>query len=183
MRYICPECGNEIPEDQVFCYSCGRKRDNTIRLDEKGNFVQSEEDRCASCDGEMQPDDPFCRSCSQPISRTQLAAFKPKMTKNGWIGLSLALIPGALGFVPIEIFGIWMFGIYGLGHFYFKKWKRGVMFLMITGMLFYLKNISPNSSLIMTLMVMMMVVFIFVLQAAEVFVLAHMPAKTKEGPK
>jgi len=181
MRYICPECGDEIPEDRFFCYSCGRKRDNTITLDDKGNFIHSEKNKCASCGAEMQPGDLFCRNCSVPLSRTQTVAFRPKMVKHGWIGLLLAVIPGALGLMP-DLFGITFYSIFGLGHLYFKKWKRAGLYFLTTAMFAYIKYTGFGDSFLTTLIFVITTGFIFFLQAMEVFVLAYMPSKTeREG--
>ncbi|MCL2032520.1 MAG: zinc-ribbon domain-containing protein [Methanomassiliicoccaceae archaeon] len=178
MRYICPECGSEIPEDSEFCHSCGRKKDNTIRLDQAGNFIPPETDICASCGAKMSPDDMFCRSCGQPLSRTQMVVFRPRMVKYGWVGLILALVPGVLGFMP-DVFGTGLYSIYGLGHLYFKKWKRGAIFLMISVFMFFIKS-GMDESLLMTLMFVITSLFVYFMQAMEVVVLAFMPPKTAE---
>jgi len=173
MRYICPECGSEIPEDLEFCYSCGRKRDNTIRLDQSGNFIQPEENKCASCGTEMLSDDLFCPNCGERRSKMQLAAFRPKMVKYGWIGLILALVPGALGFIP------GLPGIYGLGHLYFKKWTRGAVFLLFSVFLFYARTTS-DTSIWTSLFFQITAIVIYLFQVMEVFVLAYTPPKAPE---
>lgn len=171
MRYICPECGNEIPEDSGFCYSCGRKKDNTIRLDQSGRFIPPEENKCTSCGGEMAQGDLFCPACGEPRSKTQMAAFRPKMIKYGWIGIVLALIPGTLGFVTL------LPCIFGLGHFYFKKWTKGATFMLLSAGLFYI-TIQLEMSFWENFLFQIVVIFFFLLQAMEVFVLAFMPPKT-----
>jgi len=177
MKYICPECGSEIPEDAEFCYICGRKKDNTIRLDQSGHFIQPEENKCASCGAEMLPDDLFCPNCGEPISKTQLAAFRPKMVKYGWVGLALALIAGALGFVPGAIgFLPTLPSIFGLGHLYFKKWARGVIFLLFSAFFYYLR-ITTEMNIWISIFFQVIAIFIYLLQAMEVFVLAFMPPK------
>jgi DNA-directed RNA polymerase subunit RPC12/RpoP len=181
MRYVCPQCGKEIPEDSDFCYGCGRKKDNSIRLDQSGRFVPPEENKCAACGAEMQRDDLFCPNCGERASRTQMVMFRPKMVKYGWIGLALALIPGALGFgfIPV-INGIEMISIFGLGHFYFKKWKRGGMFLLFTAFFFYIKYIGDDSSFAISLILTITMMFVYILQLMEVFVLAFIPPKKAE---
>jgi len=176
MKYICPECGSEIPEDSEFCYTCGRKRDNTIRLDQSGHFVPPEENRCASCGTEMSPDDLFCPSCGELRSKIQMIAFRPQMVKYGWIGIALAIIPGALGFIPGLIGGI---TILGLGHFYFKKWSRGITYIFLSLVITYVK-ITTGMSVWTNLVFEIAIVFFYLLQAMEVFVLAFMPPKTAE---
>jgi len=185
MRYICPECGSEIPEDLEFCYSCGRKKDNTIRLDQGGHFVQPEENKCASCGAEMLSNDLFCPNCGERRSKTQLSAFRPKMTKYGWIGLSLALIPGALGFIPISIGVIPALpGIFGLGHLFFKKWPRGALFLLFSIFFYYIRitsdMVSTETNVWMAIFFQLGIIFIYLLQTMETFVLAYTPPKTPE---
>jgi predicted RNA-binding Zn-ribbon protein involved in translation (DUF1610 family) len=170
--YICPECGSEIPADSDFCHYCGRKRDNTIRLDEKGNVIQTAENRCSSCGSEMSQGDIFCPNCGEPVSRTQMKAFRPKMIKYGWIGLALALIPGALGFLP------GLFSIYGLGHFYFKKWTRGAVYIILSLAIFYSNYHGMDTTIWTRLIFVTISVFIYIMQAMEVLVLAYLPPKT-----
>ncbi|MDR0309915.1 MAG: zinc ribbon domain-containing protein [Candidatus Methanoplasma sp.] len=171
MRYICPECGGEIPEDNDFCFQCGRTRDNTIRLDESGNFIQPEKNMCASCGAELSSDDLFCPACGEARSRIQMAAFKPQMVKYGWIGLALAFIPGALGFVP------GFAGIFGLGHLYFRKWGRGVLYLSVSAFIFYIRYINDDTSLIQDILYITVTAFFYIIQGMEVLVLAYMPPK------
>ncbi|MCL1811450.1 MAG: zinc ribbon domain-containing protein [Methanomassiliicoccaceae archaeon] len=174
MRYICPECGADIPEEQDFCYSCGRKKDNTIRLDESGRFVPPETDKCASCGAEMKKDDLFCPDCGERRALAQMAVFRPQLIKYGWIGVLLAFIPGALGFLP------GLFSIFGLGHLYFRKWTRGGMFLLLSVFMIYIKFSNMEMNLTMSIIFSITSVFIYLLQAMEVLVLAFMPPKTAE---
>jgi len=173
MRYICPECGSDIPEDSEFCYKCGRKKDNIIRLDQSGHFVQPEEDKCESCGADMAKDEIFCQKFGQPRSRTLMTAFQPKLIKYGWIGLALALIPGAFGFIP------GLYSIYGLGHLYFKRWSRGAVYLLFTVFFFYMKY-TTTMDVWTNLLFEILSIFIYILQAMEVLVLAFMPPKSAE---
>ncbi|MDR2698711.1 MAG: zinc ribbon domain-containing protein [Candidatus Methanoplasma sp.] len=178
MRYICPECGGEIPEDLDFCHLCGRKRDNTIRLDQSGRFIPPEENECASCGTAMQPDDIFCPSCGEQRSKTQTAAFRPKLAKYAWIGIVLAFIPGALWFVPIP----GLFSVFGLGHLYFRRWSRAAGFLLISAFLFYanIELVGAEPSLLTDIIFWIITLFFFFVQAMEALVLAFMPSKTSE---
>jgi len=178
MRYICPECGGEIPEDLDFCQFCGRKKDNTIRLDQSGRFVPPDKNQCASCGTEMQPGDLFCPSCGKPISKTQMAAFRPKLAKHAWIGIALAFIPGALGLVPIP----GLFSIFGLGHLFFRKWPRAIMFFILSALVFLLHHNygGGEASFLTELLIVIITVFFYLIQAMEALVLAFMPSKTAE---
>ena len=176
MRYICPECGGEIPEDLDFCHFCGRKKDDTIRLDQAGRFIPPDKNKCASCGAEMQQNDLYCPNCGEQISKAQLAAFRPKMAKYAWIGIALAFIPGALGLVP------GLFSIFGLGHLYFRKWSRAAMFFILTALLFLLKTNygGAEASFWTDLILVIITLFIYLIQAMEAIVLAFMPSKTAE---
>lgn len=167
MKYICPECGNEIPEGSEFCHTCGRKKDDTIRLDDSGNFVPPDESSCSSCGGKIEPNDLFCQHCGAPTQRTQMLTFRPKMRKYGWIGILLAAIPGA-------------FGLFGLGHIYFKKWLRGIMFLVISPIILYIRFGGVELSTFTEIIFILLFGFLFVMQAAEALVLAFIPPKTTE---
>jgi predicted RNA-binding Zn-ribbon protein involved in translation (DUF1610 family) len=182
MRYICPECGSDILEGSDFCYSCGRKRDNSIRLDQSGHFVPPEMEKCASCGSDVQKGDLFCPNCGKPRTKAQMGTFRPKMVKNGMVGLLLAFIPGALGFLPIGAIGPLpgLFSIFGLGHLYFKKWTRGGMFLLMTAVMFFFRFREVDTSLTMNIIFTITSIFIYLLQAMEVLVLAYMPQKTEE---
>lgn len=167
MIHICPECGNEIPEDSEFCYICGRKKDNTLRIDDSGKVVPPGEDVCQACGNELMPDDLFCKHCKQPTQRMRGLTFKPKMRKYGWIGILLAAIPG-------------LFGVFGLGHIYFRRWGRAALFLIITPLAMHMLYTGLPDPLFMKITYILMFGFIYVLQAAETFVLAHIPPKTAE---
>ncbi|AIZ56356.1 double zinc ribbon [Candidatus Methanoplasma termitum] len=182
MNYICPECGSDIPEESEFCYRCGRKRDNTIRVDPAGHFVEPEKNKCTACGAEMSPNDLICQKCGEPRSRIQMATFRPKMVKNGWIGIALAVIGGILVFLPIGPIGplSGMFSIFGLGHFYFKKWKRGAWFLLITALMFFIMYTEPEMTTLMHFLFFTASVFFFLMQTMEVVMLAFTPPKTTE---
>ena len=182
MIYICPECGSEIPEEYDFCYHCGRKKDNTIRTDRSGHFIEPEKNKCSTCGAEMSPNDPICPKCSEPRSRTQMTAFRPKLVKNGWIGIMLAVIGGILVFLPFGPIGplSGMFSIYGLGHFYFKKWKRGIWFLLITAMMFFVRFTGSEMTLLMHFLFITASIFFFLMQMMEVIMMAFTPPKTTE---
>ena len=193
MMYICPECGSEIPEDMAFCSYCGRKKDNTIRLDQAGHFVQPGANICSSCGSEMLPEDLFCPNCGERRSQTQLATFRPKMVGYGWVGLVLAIVPGVLGFIPdfngvfTTLFGISMLpSIYGLGHLYFKRWGRGAMFIVFSAFLFYVRFTSEgtlDTNLWQAVFFQFISIFIFMLQTMEVFVQAYTPPKAPKTPE
>jgi len=183
MNYICPECGRDIPEESDFCYHCGRKKDNTIRLDRSGHFIPPETERCTSCGGEIPLSAPLCPKCGAPRSKTQMALFRPQMAKNGWIGLVLAAVGGMLVFIPVGPIGPLpgLFSIFGLGHLYFRKWKRGALFLMLSVLMLFARIFQTGEpSMTIQILFVLITGFIFVVQFMEALVLAFMPPKTVE---
>ncbi|MCL2318138.1 MAG: zinc ribbon domain-containing protein [Methanomassiliicoccaceae archaeon] len=183
MKYICPECGSDIPEESDFCYHCGRKRDNTIRLDQSGHFIPPVTERCRSCGAEIPVDAWTCPKCNEPRTRKQLSEFKPKMVKNGWIGIVLAAIGGILVFIPVGPIGPLpgLFSIFGLGHIYFKKWKRAGWFLILSVFMLFIRVYQTGvDSFFSHVLFILITGFIFMMQIMEVFVLSYMPPKTAE---
>lgn len=150
-----------------FCASCGRKRDDTIRLDDAGKFVPEDDGHCTTCGKDIAPNDLFCQHCGAPITKVQMATFRPKMVKYGWIGIALALIPG-------------FFNIYGLGHLYFKRWTRAAMFLLMSAFMLYVKYGGVELTVWTNLIFGIVSIAIYLMQAMEVLVLAFMPPKTTE---
>ncbi len=161
MKVICPECGNEIPEDSDFCYHCGRSSKDAIKIGDEGNVIQGN-NICKRCGSEVKPTDMFCQNCGFPVTQDQVTVlFKPKMVKNGWIGILLALIPGFIS-------------IFGLGHLWFRRYKRAVMYIAISIPMVYFSYFADITSYLSTL-VFLASIFIYLLQAMEVLMLAYMP--------
>jgi predicted nucleic acid-binding Zn ribbon protein len=121
MRSICSQCGAEIPADSDFCYRCGELKSKSLRVDDAGYFV---EDTCPHCGAKLQGNESFCGACGGPINQYN-GELRPNLDKNSTIALLLALIPG-------------FFNIFGLGHLFLKQWYRGIMFLVISGILWYI---------------------------------------------
>lgn len=149
MRMICSECGNEIPEGSDFCYHCGRGAKDAVIID-AGNT----EGKCSMCGNDLVEGGSFCRRCGAPSGIAFQAAVRPRMVKNAWIGLLLALVPG-------------FFDIYGLGHFFHRKWRRGLLYLMASVPLFYLTHVAKTDPMVGT-MVFMISLFMYFVQTMEV---------------
>ncbi len=121
MIYICSQCGSQIPDDSDFCYTCGCMKSKALKMDDNGLVSEGV---CHSCGAEVSPGDAFCGSCGAAL--VQLPP-RVKVKKYGQVALLLAVLPG-------------MFFIFGLGHFVLKSWSRGLMFLAMSAILWY---ISP----------------------------------------
>ena len=178
MKYICLDCGNEIPEDSDFCYVCGKKKTSATVMNESVRFhppmSSPTANKCASCGADLMQEDAFCPNCGVRASRPQMISLNFKLVKYGWIGILLAIIPGVIGFYP------GLFPVFGLGHFYFKKWKRGVIFLLLSAMIAFAKLGYLQGSMLTDIIILVASVFIFLQQSMEVVVLAFMPPKPSE---
>ncbi len=151
--YICSECGHEIPQDSDFCYQCGSLKSKALRFD-MGDSVQSEEVKhpCSNCGKSNAQDAKFCKHCGIEIdssespeptaSHYQSGASPysrpggpygspygypqmPVLRKNGGLAMALGLIFG-------------FFGIYGIGHLVLKRWSRGLMYMAMSAVNWYI---------------------------------------------
>lgn len=161
--YTCPECGSEVPDDSDFCYVCGRAKKKGDDAGPTGNIAFTP-GMCAFCGGKVGFSDVFCEHCGKPINNIpQMMMFKPKMSKYGWIGIALALIPG-------------FFNVFGLGHLFFRRWGRAGMYLLISVLFIYMTRFAVLSDF-MEILVLLSSIFIYFMQAMEVFMLAFLPPK------
>ncbi|MCL2148919.1 MAG: zinc ribbon domain-containing protein [Methanomassiliicoccaceae archaeon] len=166
-----------MPEGCGFCYACGRKRDNSIRLDDEGGFIRPEKGVCASCGADLPQGAEFCGSCGQPSPGMPGSVFMPHMAKYGWIGVLLAVVPGLLGLLP-DMSGTMMFSVFGLGHLYFRKWSRGFLYLMVSALMYLMKSSwGVDASFWSAFIVGSFTLFVCVIQALETIVLAYQPPK------
>ncbi|UAL07039.1 MAG: zinc-ribbon domain-containing protein [Candidatus Methanogranum gryphiswaldense] len=169
MKTICPECGNEIPENSEFCHHCGRSSKSAIKLDDKGNVVQGN-NICKTCGCDINPGDLFCQHCGATITKDQMTStFRPKLNKSGIVGIILALGPG-------------FFNIFGLGHLWFRSYKRAAIYLVISVPLFYLTYYGNLTSYYSTILFLASI-FIYFIQAMEALTLAFMPRQQKKIKK
>ncbi|MDN5357762.1 MAG: hypothetical protein PWR17_931 [Candidatus Methanomethylophilaceae archaeon] len=162
-RYICSECGSEIPHVSDFCYQCGSLKSNAFKIDDDGK-MDAREVPCPNCGKPIDEGVKFCRHCgietdSVPVQKAMGGpyAFTPMvLKKNGALAMGLAFLFGLLG-------------IYGLGHLALKKWSRGAMFLAMSTVNWYI-YIATGSFITV---VMLISLFIFFRQSMEVTALAY----------
>ena len=57
----CPHCGGEVPQNAVFCGSCGRKVTEEELKEETGVRF------CTVCGAKVEPDFAFCVNCGQKL--------------------------------------------------------------------------------------------------------------------
>ena len=133
MTHICSECGSEIPEDSDFCYSCGAMKDTALECDDDGNIFAPS---CYRCGAPIQPGTEFCPDCGAPLIKEVIT---PQKAKRVTLAFFLALVPG-------------FFDIFGLGHIALKDYPHAVMFLLISGLLFYFKQYESYNGTILSLL-------------------------------
>ncbi|MCK9323042.1 MAG: zinc ribbon domain-containing protein [Candidatus Methanomethylophilaceae archaeon] len=160
MKYICPECGNEIRKDAEFCHTCGCVKSKAIIFDDKMKMVSGSM-KCAFCGGDIAEGDIFCQHCGKTITRQQMITFKPTFNASSAIGIALALIPA-------------FFNIFGLGHLFFRKWKRAAVYLCITALFLFVQYQMILTSTERTIFEITSIL-VYVIHGMEIFTLALMP--------
>ena len=147
MRYICSQCGKEIPADSDFCYACGAMKDKALTLDEGGG--ESTAMTCHKCGEPLTGNENVCPKCGTPLVRDIPEAVR----KKALLALFLALVPG-------------FFNIFGLGHILLKQYMRGGMFLVISGVLWL---IYPGYTLAPSFAIMFIRIIAFMYQLFDLY--------------
>ena len=135
MTRICIECGHEIPANSDFCYYCGRKVDSKTIVEPDlyaaPRTVTRSLTKCVHCGHELNPGDRFCQDCgasveemcqkimeASPVIRQQPVIERRKLTVKDYLVIVLSAI---IGLIPL----------FGIGHLYYRRYLRGVMYLLI----------------------------------------------------
>ncbi len=151
MRYVCSQCGKEIPEDSDFCYYCGALKEKAYAFDADGTADRY----CHKCGHPIAPGESFCPECHTPIPRP----VPMEMNKLAMPAVLLALIPG-------------FFNIFGLGHLLMKQYARGGMFLIMSGILWW---IYPGWSSAPSMAILFLRVGIFAYQLFDLYRFIYTP--------
>ncbi len=152
MRYICHDCGNEIPDDMDFCLSCGCLREKATLVDDRTGMPLG---ICLSCGADIVPGSAFCSTCGKELPG--MTYLQLKLRKHGTLALILALLSG-------------FFNIFGLGHLVLREWSKGISFLVISLVLFYVNGFSLYSS---TFLMSMLCVAVYFFQVMDLFRVAY----------
>ncbi len=143
MRYYCSECNREIPSDLDFCPSCGSLKEKARAVNDSGNVVNT----CPQCGSPVNAGDRFCGRCGTEVTHTDHApVVTPEFRRNTMLAMMLGLIPGFLN-------------IFGLGHLVLKQYSRGLMFLAMSLIIWYVNGWQLFGSSFMMRMVAIMVYF------------------------
>lgn len=144
MRCICHDCGMEIPDDMDFCPQCGCLRSKATQVDDSGFPVRV----CPRCGAAASPRDAFCGSCGESLDsvRPDPVMIRPRMRRNGALAFMLAVVPG-------------FFNIFGIGHLLMRDWAKGIMFLCMSAVLWYICGWTFSSSNLMITLVSILVFF------------------------
>lgn len=153
MTYICSECGNEIPDDMDFCPHCGCMKSKAFQMSQSGALTHR---TCPECGAQINEGDQYCGSCGAKVQYVQVPMMK--MRKYGMIAVALAVIPG-------------FFNVFGLGHLLMKEWSKGIMFLVISAVLWYIDPFGTSTNVVM----MLASIFVFVYQAMDIFNVIYKP--------
>lgn len=170
MRYICRECGSEIPADADFCYQCGALKTVAIAIGDDGQMV-SQPGVCPNCGLKVPADAATCPHCGHEVGAAvtpPAAAFVPhRLTRRDYLALALGIIPGALN-------------IFGLGHLVMRRWSRGLMYLGMSAVILYLlwgsTGLTGNASTIVNLLGF----GIYLVQSLELFALIMRPGQGQD---
>ena len=147
MRYICHDCGYEIPSDMDFCPRCGCLRTNATTVGDDGMPA----DACPSCGAHIDRGAVYCPSCGNKVP--EAVTVMPRANKMGMAAIALALIPG-------------IFNIFGLGHLVLKQWSRGAMFIALTVIILYMNGWQLFSS---NIMIYLITLAVYMYQAMDIF--------------
>ncbi|MBF0495154.1 MAG: zinc ribbon domain-containing protein [Deltaproteobacteria bacterium] len=74
----CPSCGQESPQDSVYCCKCGRE----LGVSEEANAIESDMD-CPSCGQQTPLHSSFCCSCGRNLRSGQTEASPDPVDDSG----------------------------------------------------------------------------------------------------
>ena len=153
MSRICGECGWDIPDDMDFCPRCGSRA--TIEVGGQDGSAMM----CPQCGTPFTPGDSYCGKCGAQLSRVVPMAVRARMRKHANLALMVALIAG-------------FFNVFGLGHLILRSYSRGVMFLVLSVVIWYLNGWSLFGS---DFVMVMLTVLVYFYQAIDVTRVAMTP--------
>ena len=113
MSRICPKCGAELQDDELFCCECGTKYEEPAPPEpETGGF-------CAKCGTELRPGAAFCPRCGAP--RQEAGAEQPpvrerpaKPVRKGDGGKTAIIVALIAAFTIIAVaIVLWLAGVFG----------------------------------------------------------------------
>ncbi|MBI0584601.1 MAG: hypothetical protein ISF22_10305 [Methanomassiliicoccus sp.] len=159
----CPRCGNEARASRTTCPHCGEQLQDAMLATRERDGARRSQDRTARCGycGCLSPEGAaFCTGCGQILDGTgrcpscggSIAAFdrhcagcgltlrhgtKSKVSSRPLAALILAIVPG-------------MFSLWGIGHLFAGKLKKGLLFLFM-GLLMMLVGPFPLAFIVLFL--------------------------------
>ena len=156
MKHVCIGCGNEIPEEQEFCYVCGALVKDSLMTNDDGSIINVP--YCKKCNSPVPRGLDVCPKCGEPADIASVDLGYPrrrKFTAKDYIALFLAIVPG-------------FFNIFGLGQIVMKRWSKAFFYICATIMLYYLAPslMSTSNSYMLLIFVEM---FVFLLSIMDVY--------------
>lgn len=144
--YICSECGKEIPQNSDFCYQCGSLKEKAHKIEYKADRQLSGEGTiCPECGLSNDKEFKFCKHCGFEVGSTSArsaSTVRPPQHAQGYgygtrsPGMPVLQKNGRLAMFMSIIFGL--MGVYGIGHLIMKRWSRGLMFVAISAVNWYI---------------------------------------------
>lgn len=157
MTKVCGECGHDVPDDMDFCSYCGSR--STMNVGQTGipDMV------CPSCGTPYGPGDRFCGKCGATLPQITTQMVLSRMRKHGSAAIVVSLIAG-------------FFNVFGLGHLILKEYARGVMFLLMSAIIWYLNDFQLFGG---SLIVVLLSVMVYFYQAIDIMKYAYAPEDGK----
>ncbi len=149
MTRVCGECGHEVPDDMDFCPYCGSRATMSVSNEGIPEMI------CPSCGTPFHPGDMFCGKCGTSLPSVSPQMMMPRMRKNGSLAVMVSLIAGFLN-------------VFGLGHLILKQYVRGVMFLIISAIIWYLNDFNLFSQSFAVMLLTIAVYFYQVMDVARI---------------
>ena len=151
-RY-CLECGEAVEPGADFCYRCGSRRVFSVDSEDRVVLKKGECPYCSHLNDETAR---FCTRCGKPLGEYRMAPRTARPLKAwDYVVMALTFLPGA-------------FYIFGLGHLALRKYSRGIMYLVISAVMIYIRYFSSELTGPTYIFLEVIGILIYLKQAMEV---------------
>lgn len=163
MTVYCSECGSVIEDGEDFCVRCGALRRYAFDMDDNGNLtaVDSNAPRmCPNCGFTNRFSDNVCADCGAPLPHLTARRSARKLMTEDYIKLAIGLIAGAAG-------------ICGIGHLLYRRYSKGLMYLVLSSVILYVELSVGFSSSYRFMMLRIIGLYIFFSSSFDLLRLAY----------
>ena len=129
MTLYCSQCGAPIEDGADFCYQCGALRKTAFDMDESGNLRPASENAtrvCPHCGFSNPFSERSCQNCGGAMPPLESVRVPKALDSRDFLAIALGVIPGCIG-------------VCGLGHFFYHRYSRGLMYLCISLIILYVE--------------------------------------------